>query len=72
MLSHAQSCPESPWYICRSTGQSSHGCQRYAVDRQGYTNLLVEHFVVLVDICDIALLLVESLARELAPFVNAR
>lgn len=36
------------------------------------TNLLVEDTIVLVDVCDVALVLVESLAREFALLVDAK
>lgn len=67
---HVRSLPEFPLCTCRSTVQSRGKLSNRCTIRGFDTYLLVEHAIPLVDICDIALLLVVPLPREFLLLVD--
>ena len=71
MQFHARNLRESPQYICRSTVRSNLN-DEYMMHRENAAlpNLLVEDAVPLVDVRDVALVLVVPLPRELLLLVH--
>ena len=70
----AQSLHGSPQCTCHSIVRSKQDTIRIrrGAEKRAIAHLLVEDSITLVNVCDVALILVKAFARELVPLVLAK